>query len=107
MEELFVPYEIAIKLKEKGFDKKCFMWWYSPNQISDDLIFRQYKRDKDFCEAPVYQQVIDWFIENHKILIQPQPNSNEHKVIGWGFGILKESTLPNINQAIEKALKLI
>lgn len=70
MKKLFVPYSIAIKLKEKGFNEECFMWWYSPTQISDDLIFRQYKSEPDFCEAPTHQQVTDWLREKHSIVVE-------------------------------------
>ena len=30
MEEQFVTYEIALKLKELGFDEKCLVWYYLP-----------------------------------------------------------------------------
>lgn len=29
MEEQFVPYEIALKLKKKGFDEPCFRYYYT------------------------------------------------------------------------------
>jgi hypothetical protein len=34
MRDQFVPYEIAVKLKEKGFDEECFGWWF----VDEDLL---------------------------------------------------------------------
>ena len=129
LKDLFVSKEIAIKLKEKGFDEPCLAVYRGGSLYFDKMIsgylcdlsdntdfstnssldnFLVNKTDENYwITAPMKNQVIEWFRDNHKILIQPQPNSNEYKVIGWGGGLLKESTLPNINQAIEKALNII
>lgn len=120
MEKLFVPYELAIKLKEKGFDERCFMWWYSPTQMSADLIFRQYKNDKDFCEAPIYQQVTDWLRDKHDINIVVVPSvdvkKNYRSSVYKQYGIkmiqtnMTEDTTslfnyPNYYTAFDKAIK--
>jgi hypothetical protein len=130
LKDLFVSKEISIKLKEKGFDEPCLAVYRGGSLYFDKMIcgyasdlsektdfstnsdfdknFLVNKTDKNYwITAPMKNQVIDWFRDNHKMLIQPQPNSNEYKVIGWGFGLLKESTLTDINQAIEQAIKLI
>ena len=129
LKDLFVSKEIAIKLKEKCFDEPCLAVYRGGSLYFDKMIsgylcdlsdntdfstnssldnFLVNKTDENYwITAPMKNQVIEWFRDNHKILIQPQPNSNEYKVIGWGGGLLKESTLPNINQAIEKALNII
>jgi hypothetical protein len=122
MKDLFVPYEIARQLKEKGFNDSCFMWWYSPTQISDDLIFRQYKSDKDFCEAPTHQQVINW-LDTKGIVIEIQVdqtaepkycfqvlkyehfgNYEKHEPSEW---FLYRNRTEATNVAIHEALKLI
>lgn len=71
---LFVPYKIALKLKEKGFDDNCFAYYRSiyPNDLTylsnwktGQLSIRNsedFKYDSYYgCSAPLYQQVIDWF----------------------------------------------
>ena len=77
MKEQFVSYEIALKLKELGFDEFCFahycdgdlitktailksstMQYYQQNNINPS---NQYKDKK--CTAPLWQQVIRFLNE--------------------------------------------
>lgn len=70
MEKQFVPYEIALKLKELGFDEECF--GYYSEQHDKTKIFCLYQEEDYFdeirLEAPLWQQVIDWF-DNKNIII--------------------------------------
>lgn len=86
MENEFVPYEIAIKLKELGFDEPCVGVYHSridatfasSKQEKISFTFRMFqypKRNSDAntvigtfigesgCYAPMYQQVFRWFRE--------------------------------------------
>lgn len=75
MNKLFVPYEIAKALKEKGFDEPCLSYWYTTNSVDPkirvkDMSYDGYINEPDqHTTAPLYQQVFDWFRENHKIHI--------------------------------------
>ena len=67
MKEQFVPYEIALKLKELGFYEEClaFYLWQSWNdserlEIGDDS---EYKVET--LSAPLWQQTFDWFRIKH------------------------------------------
>ena len=70
MKNQFVSYEIALALKELGFDEECFGWFYlnKPSYI-------EYERCKlKECSnvhipSPLYQQVEQWFREKHQIII--------------------------------------
>jgi len=76
MKEQFVTYDIALKLKELGFDEECFAYFHPD---SDFCMFEYYDFERqnstihsDYggikqCTAPLYQQAIDWFIEKHRI----------------------------------------
>ena len=80
MKEQFVPYEIAIKLKEKGFNEPCISK-YEENYLCQDegfdiclddtwLTNKKLNRSIGKCiAAPLWQQVIDWFREKHQIEI--------------------------------------
>ena len=61
MKEEFVPYDIALAMKELGFDKKCMMHWFK-GKLS-------YYKMGDFAPshtpAPLYQQAFRWFREKH------------------------------------------
>jgi hypothetical protein len=79
MKEQFVTYEIAIKLKEKGFDEPCISK-YEENYLCQDFSFdicnddtwitnsKLHSKDK-YCAAPLWQQVIDWLREKRNIHI--------------------------------------
>lgn len=120
MKNLFVPYEIAKQLKEKGFNEVCFTN-YSKNatlmsvdsasgSINTDL------SDYEDCSAPLYQQVIDWFRNTHKIIIESRPLNT----LGWWDALIYNQECERIyrdggyktyyealTKAIEEAIKLI
>ena len=79
MEKEFVTYEIALALKELGFDEECF-------NVYDELGFIQDEKEMDKLNliklnAPLWQQVIDWFRENRDIDIVITPDTNsQHRI---------------------------
>ncbi len=83
MKHLFVPYEIALQLKEKGFDEPCFGIWMERGAIFDILYVARQEdawmaNENNGILAPLYQQVIDWFREKHSIDILPQITYGSH-----------------------------
>lgn len=76
MEKQFVTYEIALALKELGFNEPCFGCWesnteyYIPFIVGYDLKTPENFNAKDNCiSAPLWQQVIEWLEEEHGIFI--------------------------------------
>ncbi len=84
MEKEFVSYEIAIALKELGFDEPCFghwnynngkiNYWYDEeiqNERTNKCILdseKQFpKMNKNGCTAPTYSQAFRWFREKYKL----------------------------------------
>lgn len=79
MEKEFVTYEIALKLKELGFDEPCIAYWKNNKEWHHPILCSEFKLDNsrtDFynqcnnneeISAPLYQQVIEWFIKTYKI----------------------------------------
>lgn len=59
MKKDFVPYELALRLKELGFNENCLEYYDSET--------------KDFCDvmkeipAPLFSQAFRWFRENHNL----------------------------------------
>lgn len=130
----FVPYEIALELKNKGFDEVCFGCFVNGRfqyrlrntntKLSKILHSKMDRRVPDeYISAPLWQQVIDWFDEVHKIRIDlTHANSNGgYTFCLWRYeepnnlGIWKRlsyvvtftnKTKRNI-QAVKEALKLI
>lgn len=77
MKHLFVSYDLALKLKEKGFDEPCFAYYDGNYYLKDELqgLAYIYSNSNSFIKnsekytAPLYQQVIDWFREKYGIEI--------------------------------------
>lgn len=72
MKEQFVTYEIALKLKELGFDEECFGYYSEQHDKTKFLCLYQEEDyfDEIRLEAPLWQQVIDWLREKHDIVIE-------------------------------------
>ena len=74
MKEQFVTYEIALALKELGFDEKCIAFYYIFDDEEKFLISTisntNSSWDNGYISAPLWQQVIDWFREKHDIVIE-------------------------------------
>lgn len=82
MEEQFVTYKIALKLKALGFDEECFGYYTPINKMY--FMYLQISfgdstcavRNSDFTKAiytmsvPLWQQVVDWFREKYYIHIE-------------------------------------
>ena len=82
MEKFYVPYETALRLKEKGFDEDTIYPYVVKSKSidfnRDDLrdgseLWLNYNhkgcmdiRGEVMC-APTYDQVEDWFLEKHNI----------------------------------------
>ena len=70
MEKEFVPYELAVKMKELGFDKDCFkvkvlgkeQYDYTQSDYAD---FPE-QREKEVL-IPLWQQAFDWFRETKNL----------------------------------------
>lgn len=92
IKQLFISYDIAIILKEKGFNEPCLLQAYlAPDRYKgEEKYFYQLmggsfgqnlkgKKNSDltsekaikqkFVMLPLYQQVINWFLNKYNILI--------------------------------------
>ena len=75
MEKEFVPYDLALDLKELGFDEPCLAQYrkYDVGDATLDIGFSKneliskFDNLSLFCSAPLYQQAFRWFREKYKI----------------------------------------
>ena len=75
MEAEFVPYELAIALKELGFDEPCLAQYkkYDVGEATLDIgfskneIIMQFHKLSKFCSASLYQQAFRWFREKYHL----------------------------------------
>ncbi len=126
MKYLFVPYELAVKLKEKGFSVSCFGGYSDTETLHIQRVVCQ-SDIKGFCLAPTYQQVTDWLRDKHFIYIYTSLDSyrEPYKLVPQiqkmeitrtyvefekHYGHFDNTTKGNyeaLNKVIEEALKLI
>jgi len=74
MNNEFIPFEQALKLKELGFDEPCFAHFVKHDDeikcILDSDDFDEWwtnNSDNLECKAPLYQQAFRWFREKYRI----------------------------------------
>ena len=74
MENLFIPYELAVKLKDKGFDEHCLAYYKLDGEFNLGGTYKNSEHGTSIS-APLYQQVIDWFRVVHKYSIETYTQS--------------------------------
>lgn len=65
MEKEFVPYELALRMKQLGFDEPCLgKFYYNELEIGGNWCNNDFKEDGDiFISAPTFSQAFRWFRE--------------------------------------------
>lgn len=133
MKHLFVSYEIAKMLKEKGFNEPCLtsynnecnlcsVWNLSDEDIEEEelmedtqesLYCKNSTNENDYITAPLYQQVVDWFREKHglSIWVEPATLSYRYYILSddnkWEGFKEPKGYYEALTKAIEEAIKLI
>lgn len=138
MKKLFLPYELAVTAKEKGFDEPCFGQYLTKKSNNPGklyaaevtcLINEEYQKDgypdffqvnnsgfesvPQYCAAPLYQQIVDWFREKHGIIVYAfSVTVITHKakiegIKGEWMGKDGGDYYEALTEAIEEAFKLI
>jgi hypothetical protein len=68
MKQEFVPYELAVKLKQLGFDEECFGYYHNLGSKQLVISLRNLKEDNNseiqYFLAPTYSQAFRWFREH-------------------------------------------
>jgi len=60
MEKEFVPFELAVKMKELGFESHSFFGGWD-----SDIKWHWHPDSDIILDAPLWQQAFDWFREVH------------------------------------------
>lgn len=133
LSSLFVPYDIALMAKEKGFNDPC-LTEYMPNPFNNKWILQPIKytllnskteqnnsQKGDFTgyknsvpapyglksvAAPIYQQLVDWFEKEHELLIRKSYNGVYWELIDLQT-CTEGPTSNDINDLLKEAFKLI
>lgn len=119
MNDLFLPYNIALQLKEIGFDEICLNHYIDATEKFRHCPTDVARPRTPHTDAPLYDQVIEWFIEKHIVYIEPLVSDFRYDSAKTLFKVavyagLNEFELKNfktrkkaLNAGIEAAIKLI
>lgn len=117
MKHLFIPYYLVLLTKEKGFKEDCFGCYASYYETDKPDLYIEFKEEFNdfdiFMDAPIYQQIVDWLMNDHKIMIGLNYYNNSHGE-WWEYrlGYLNKNGVGNtyyeaLRKAVEEALKII
>ena len=104
MREQFVTYEIARSLKELGFNETT-MAFFANEELFPKSMFEDNK-SKWYISAPLWQQVIDWLWEKHKIFVTMYLLPPDKSHILWLVKSNVDNFYSDKEQAILKAIEL-
>jgi|688.fasta_scaffold27763_21 hypothetical protein len=115
MEKEFVNYEIALILKEIGFDEPCFNY-YDGNKNKNSInlgngYVTKYMVSDNFTIAPLYQQAFRWFREKYGLLYnidETYKKSSEYIYsIGYGWSDAFESYEEAEFECLKKLIEIV
>ncbi len=112
MKNLFIPYELALIAKEKGFNEPCIAMFlenkelYSLNNPTSDFSTVTNEGKKYNIAAPLYQQLLDWFKRQGIYISSKNPITETYEILNKEGEVLKRN-MPTIDWTIEEAFKLI
>jgi len=99
MEKDFVPYDIALELKQLGVDEPCFAWYVSKDYgveigmvIKSDLI-------KEAILAPTFSQSFRFFREKYDLFAEIKP----YLIVGtdWWYKISDRNNSSGLPYEVE------
>lgn len=125
MNEDFVPFELAKKLNEKGFNEKCMAHYYCALGLFEynikDISFRkkllatdfmhsynESKKGNKYIDAPTISQVLKWLREDKRIDSGAVWDNRDGKWVGYINemdmpDLVGEYVLPDTHDAYEAA----
>lgn len=101
MNNEFVSYEIALALKELGFDEPCFTYYYNVTgklrtNISidiDDIWVSGSIKKLGITLAPTFSQAFKFFRDKYKMAIINPDWNNKYKYIIFNLHLLNQGVL--------------
>ena len=73
MEKEFVPYEIALRIKELGYNERN-IYHYANGILQEGITYNSDDEHRDYesISAPLYQQAFKWFREEYRLDGKPE-----------------------------------
>jgi hypothetical protein len=88
MTKEFVPYELALKLKEIGFDEQCFGYYLARKLLITNNNDIYNSTALPVIKAPTFSQAFRFFRENYRlsVLIQDWLDDYSGEIVEWTIG---------------------
>jgi hypothetical protein len=72
MKKEFIPYELALELKQLGFDEPCLGYWYTEQEEFKKIDIQLssigfLEGEPDYILAPTFSQCFRWFREKYNL----------------------------------------
>jgi hypothetical protein len=67
MEKEMVPYELALRMKQLGFDESCLSGYSTSSENLEYYLRPLVTKDSFTVDAPLFQQAFRWFREKYDI----------------------------------------
>jgi hypothetical protein len=87
MTKEFVPYELALKLKQLGFNEPCISHYTAYGKFSNDYSApRKYNSEFElgsYISAPIFSQAFRWFRDKYFIHGEPKYDGGLTKETAW------------------------
>ena len=112
MEKEFLPYELALRMKELGFEERCFTRYYESGKLADSLSYLHHNYFGQ-VNAPTFSQAVRWFREKYKIDFHVDrgfkyeyyytilENGKNHPINGFYNNSYEEAELACLDKLIE------
>lgn len=102
MKKEFVPYELALELKQLGFDERCFGYYNVDPQLKSPAFNMAKPFEHEWClPAPLYQQAFRWFREKYALCIVIKPIDDKN--LELGYNLLKNGLMMGSYLTYEEA----
>ena len=101
-----VSFEIAKKLKEKGFNNECYAYYEPLNHcLNISKVFKTNTIAENYncITAPTISQVLKWLREKNDIMIFPVYSKNTSK---WYCSIINADSLESYNLPLNDSYEL-
>lgn len=95
MKKEVLSYELSLKMKQKGFNQPCFGYYYASDKkdVGLELYIDVQSQDVHFVQAPLWQQVFDWFREKYGLFVEIGIDQTTYPK--YSFKIIKFTGDPN------------
>jgi hypothetical protein len=87
MQNEFLPYDRALKLKQLGFDEPCISHYTAYGKFSNDYSApKKYNSEFElgsYISAPLFQQAFRWFRDEHELFSSCDISNFADKTYGY------------------------